>query len=48
MTKCNGSGQPPRLKLVNDWWVGTTGLCPVCNRNLKLTKGEKIPNHKAK
>lgn len=43
---CTGSGSPVTVEIVNDWWVGTTTVCPTCSRGgLKPTKGNTAPRH---
>lgn len=51
-TRCEGSNTKPKITIQNDWWVGTTGICPTCRRTLKLVKkGPQtgtLPNHAKK
>lgn len=49
MTACPGSGQEPRCLIDNDWWVGTTAVCPHCGRSgLKPRKNGTVPYHKGR
>jgi hypothetical protein len=48
--KCQGSGQEPRIIINNDWFIGKTGCCPVCNKTICLKKKDneyvyKMPTH---
>lgn len=49
-TKCVGSNQKPKIIINNDWYIGKSGTCPICNRNICLKKKDKeyvylIPTH---
>ena len=48
--KCIGSNQKPRIIIDNDWYIGKSGICPTCFRNICLKKKDKeyvqlIPTH---